>query len=163
MSINTENHLHMLEVVKKKIRHYSLTGRITPAVMHKAFKAVKRNRGAAGIDKQSIKMFVGNLLDNLESLMADLKSGDYVPSPLKRVFIPKGPGKFRPLGIPAVRCRIAQEVVRSLINPIFDPLFHDHSHGFRSKRSCHTAMKLVVKYRGEGYRYVLDADIKVSL
>jgi group II intron reverse transcriptase/maturase len=150
----------MLEVVKKKIRHHSLTGRITPAVMLKAFKAVKRNRGAAGIDRQSIKMFEANLWENLDALMADLKSGDYVPFPLKRVFIPKGPGKFRPLGIPAVRCRVAQEVVRSLINPIFDPLFHDHSHGFRTKRSCHTAMELVVKYRSEGYRYVLDADIK---
>ncbi len=150
----------MLEVVKKKIRHHSLTGRITPAVMHKAFKAVKRNRGAAGIDKQSIKMFESNLSDNLTALMAELNPGEYEPFPLKRVLIPKGPGRLRPLGIPAVRCRIAQEVVRSLINPIFDPLFHDHSHGFRTKRSCHTAMELVVKYRSEGYRYVLDADIK---
>ena len=150
----------MLEVVKKKIRHHSLTGRITPALMHKAFKAVKRNRGAAGIDKQSIRTFESNLSDNLSALMTELKSGEYVPLPLKRVLIPKGAGKFRPLGIPAVRCRIAQEVVRSLINPIFDPLFHDHSHGFRTGRSCHTAMELVVKYRSEGYRYVLDADIK---
>ena len=150
----------MLEVIKKKIRHHSLTGRITPAVMHKAFKAVKRNRGAAGIDKQSIKLFESNLSDNLTSLMAELKSGEYEPFPLKRVWIPKGSGKFRPLGIPAVRCRVAQEVVRSLIHPIFDPLFHDHSHGFRTQRSCHTAMELVVKYRSEGYRYVLDADIK---
>ncbi len=99
-------------------------------------------------------------MENLTALMTELKSGEYVPFPLKRVFIPKGGGKLRPLGIPAVRCRIAQEVVRSLINPIFDPLFHDHSHGFRTKRSCHTAMELVVKYRSEGYRYVLDADIK---
>ena len=71
----------MLEVIKKKIRHHSLTGRITPAVMHKAFKAVKRNRGAAGIDKQSIKLFESNLSDNLTSLMAELKSGEYEPFP----------------------------------------------------------------------------------
>jgi len=96
MSIDTENHLHMLEVVKKEIRHHSLTGRITPAVMLKAFKAVKRNRGAAGIDRQSIKMFGASLWENLDALMADLKSGDYVPFPLKRVFIPKGPGKDSP-------------------------------------------------------------------
>jgi group II intron reverse transcriptase/maturase len=150
----------MLKVGKKKIRQHSLTGRITPALMLKAFKAVKRNRGAAGIDKQSIRMFEFNLWENLDSLMAELKSGDYEPLPLKRVYIPKGKGKFRPLGIPAVRCRIAQEVVRLLINPIFEPQFHDHSHGFRSKRSCHTAMEVVVQYRTEGYRYVLDADIK---
>jgi len=150
----------MLKVVKKKIRHHSLTGRITPVVMLKAFKAVKRNRGAAGIDKQSIKMFESNLVDNLTALMTELKSGRYKPIPLKRVLIPKGHHEFRPLGIPTVRCRIAQEVVRSLINPIFEPLFHDHSHGFRAQRSCHTAMELLVKYRSEGYRFVLDADIK---
>jgi len=150
----------MLEVTKKKIRHHSLTGRITPTVMLKAFKGVKRNRGAAGIDKQSIKMFESNLADNLTALMTELKSGEYQPIPLKRVLIPKGQNKFRPLGIPTVRCRIAQEVVRLLTNPIFEPLFHDHSHGFRSQRSCHTAMEVMVKYRSEGYRYVVDADIE---
>lgn len=150
----------MLEVIKKPIRHYSLTGRITPEAMLKAFKAVKRNRGAAGIDKQSIKLFEVNLEENLAALMKELKTDAYEPIPLKRVYVPKGQGKFRPLGIPAVRCRIAQEVVRSLMDPIFEPLFHDHSHGFRTKRSCHTAMEVVVKYRSEGYRFVLDADIK---
>ncbi len=150
----------MLDVIIKQSRHYSLTGRITPGVMLKAFKAVKRNRGEAGIDKQSIKMFEVNLEENLAALMKELKTGAYEPIPLKRVYVPKGRGKFRPLGIPAVRCRIAQEVVRSLINPIFEPLFHDHSHGFRAERSCHTAMDVVAKYRSEGYRFVLDADIK---
>lgn len=94
MSINTEKQLPMLEVVKKKIRHYSLTGRITLTVMFKTFKAVKRDRGAAGIDKQSIKMFESNLLEILTALMSELKSGVYEPFPLKRVFIPKGPGTF---------------------------------------------------------------------
>lgn len=150
----------MLEVIKKKNRHHSLTGRITPKVMLKAFKGVKRNQGAAGIDKQSIKMFESNLLENLSALMAELKTGNYQPIPLKRVLIPKGDNQFRPLGIPAVRCRVAQEVVRVLINPIFEPLFHDHSHGFRPKRSCHSAMEVLVEYRSEGYRHVLDADIE---
>ena len=128
--------------------------------MARAFKAVKRNRGAAGIDKQSIRMFESNLCDNLNALMRDLKSGDFQPSPLRRAYIDKGGGKLRPLGIPTVRCRVAQEVVRSLMEPIFEPLFHDHSHGFRKSRSCHTAMDIVVQYRSQGYRYVLDADIK---
>jgi len=150
----------MLEVVNKQIRHHSLTGRITPQLMLKAFKAVKRNRGAAGIDKQSIKMFEANLEENLDALMGELKTGGYEPIPLRRVYIPKASGKLRPLGIPAVRCRIAQEVVRSLINPIFEPLFHEHSHGFRLTRSCHTAMEVLVEYRSQGHRYVVDADIK---
>ena len=150
----------MLCVQKKKCRVHSLTGRITNPLMLKAFKAVKRNRGAAGIDKQSIRMFESNLYENLSSLMRELKTGTYQPIPLKRVYVPKGKGKFRPLGIPAVRCRVAQEVVRSLINPIFDAEFHNNSHGFREKRGCHTAIAQIVEYHKMGYRVVLDADVK---
>jgi retron-type reverse transcriptase len=99
--------------------------------MRLAFKAVKKNRGAAGLDKVSINMFENNLQQNLDALMIDLKSRTYKPIPLKRVYIPKGGGKLRPLGIPAVRCRIAQEVVRRL-----------------------------TEYTNDGHKFVLDADIK---
>ena len=100
-----------MKVVPKKFKVHSLTGRITPELMTQAFKAVKRNRGAAGTDKVSVEMFEKNLQQNLDALMRDLKSRSYVPIPLKRVHIPKGRGKFRPLGIPAVRCRVAQEEI----------------------------------------------------
>lgn len=150
----------MLCVQKKKCRVHSLTGRITNPLMLKAFKAVKRNRGTAGIDKQSIKMFESNLDKNLNALMRELKTGTYQAIPLKRVYVPKGKGKLRPLGIPAVRCRIAQEVVRSLINPIFDAEFHNNSYGFRANRGCHTAIAQIVKYHKMGHRIVLDADVK---
>jgi group II intron reverse transcriptase/maturase len=141
-------------------RVHSLTGRITPEVMRGAFRAVRRNRGSAGIDRQSITMFEANLADNLDALMREMKDGSYQPIPLRRVYVPKGGGKFRPLGIPAVRCRVAQEVVRRLLNPIFDPCFHEQSHGFRENRSCHTAMARIVDLRKQGYRVVVDADIK---
>lgn len=144
----------------KKFKVHSLTGRITPEVMVKAFKSVKRNRGAAGLDKVSIKMFEGNLEENLFSLMKDLKTRSYEPIPLKRVYIPKDRGKFRPLGIPAVRCRVAQEVVRRLISPIFERQFHDDSYGFRPGRSCHMAVEQVLDYADNGFKFVLDADIK---
>jgi group II intron reverse transcriptase/maturase len=150
----------MMKVSKKKHRVHSLTGRIDLRRLYKAFKAVKRNRGAAGIDKQSIRMFEANLAANLERLHKELKDGSYQPIPLRRKFLPKGPGKFRPLGIPAVRCRVAQEVLRSLINPIFEPTFHDSSHGFREGRSCHTAMAQLVALHEQGYTVVLDADVK---
>jgi retron-type reverse transcriptase len=133
-----------VKIVPKKFKVHSLTGRITPDMMVKAFKSVKRNRGAAGLDKVSIKMFEENLEENLNSLMKDLKRRSYEPIPLKRVYIPKDNGKFRPLGIPAVRCRVAQEVVRRLISPVFERQFHDDSYGFRPGHNCHMAVEQVL-------------------
>lgn len=151
----------MLRVQKKKCRIHSLTGRITLSSLKKAFKKVKKNRGAAGIDKQSIKMFESNLEENLMALMRQLKDGSYKPIPLRREYIPKDDkGNLRPLGIPPVRCRVAQEMIRSLINPYFEHIFHDNSHGFRENHSCHTAMEQLLDYYEQGFRTVLDADIK---
>jgi group II intron reverse transcriptase/maturase len=144
----------------KKRKEHSLTGRITEQVMLKAFKAVKKNRGAAGIDKVSIKMFEANLVENLTALMRDLKKGCFQPKPLRRTYIPKGKSKLRPLGIPVVRDRVAQEVLRRLLSPIFERLFHDASYGFRPGRNCHMAIERVLELHREGYKVVLDADIK---
>ncbi len=144
-----------------KIRYHSLTGRITYALVHEAFLNVKRNRGAAGVDKQSIAMFEANLEQNIEALMHDLKRrGSFSPKPLRRVFIDKGNGKFRPLGIPVVRDRIAQDVLKQLLEPLFEPLFHECSCGFRPGRNCHQAIEKVLDIWRDGYTVVLDADIK---
>ncbi len=146
----------------KKQKVHSLTGRIDDRMMREAFKAVKRNRGAAGIDKVSIVMFEENLDANLAALMKDLKTrGTFAPKPLRRKWIAKDTSqtKFRPLGIPAVRDRVAQEVVRRLLEPIFEPLFHDSSFGFRPKRGCHQAIRKVLEHHQAGYSIVLDADI----
>jgi group II intron reverse transcriptase/maturase len=146
----------------KKVKVHSLTGRITPKLMRQAFQAVKRNRGAAGVDKVSIKMFEANLEENLAALMRDMKTGNFRPLPLRRVHIPKGPGskKLRPLGIPVVRDRVAQEVIRRLLAPIFEPQFHDCSFGFIRGRNCHQAIERVLELHRQGYRVVLDADIQ---
>jgi RNA-directed DNA polymerase len=146
----------------KKIKVHSLTGRITSQLMRQAFQAVKRNRGAAGVDKVSIQLFAVNLEENLAALMRDLKTGTFRPLPLRRVLIPKGPGstKLRPLGIPVVRDRVAQEVIRRLLAPIFEPQFHENSYGFIPGRNCHQAIERVLKLHHEGYRVVLDADIQ---
>jgi RNA-directed DNA polymerase len=85
-----------------KIKHHSLTGRITIQVMHDAFRSVRKNRGAAGVDRQSITMFEANLEQNLVALMKDLKTGVFQPLPARRTYIDKGGGKKRPLGIPTV-------------------------------------------------------------
>jgi RNA-directed DNA polymerase len=142
-----------------KIKAHSLTGRITQPLLQAAFKAVKRNRGAAGTDKVSLKMFKANLADNLLALERDLKNGSYQPLPLRRKFLDKGGGKLRPLGIPAVRDRVAAEVVRRLLSPIFEPLFHEASFGFRPGRNCHQALELALKYHAEGFGVVFDADV----
>jgi len=146
----------------KKIKAHSLTGRITPDLMPEAFLAVKRNRGAAGVDKVSIKMYEANRKENLAALMRELKTGTFRPLPLRRVHISKGPGtkKLRPLGIPVVRDRIAQEVLRRLLAPIFEPQFHENSYGFIKGRNCHQAIERVLELHREGYQVVLDADIK---
>ena len=146
--------------MKNKQKVHSLTGRIDFPLMMKAYMAVKRDRGAAGIDKVSIKMFAANLGENLGKLQRDIKYGNFTPQPLRRVYVPKGPDSFRPLGIPAVRDRIAQEVVRSLLNPCFENRFHDSSFGFRPKRSCHQAIEAVLDLHRQGYKVVLDADVK---
>ena len=86
-----------------KVKHHSLTGRITLKLMDEAFRSVKRNRGKAGVDKVSIDMFEANLEQNLLALMRELKTrGTFQPKPARRAYIDKGGGKFRPLGIPTV-------------------------------------------------------------
>lgn len=148
---------------QRKHKVHSLTGRITELLMMQSFKAVKRNRGAAGIDKISVEMFEANLEDNLWALMRDLKTGVFIPKPLRRCYIPKDPRNtsFRPLGIPVVRDRVGQEVLRRLLNPIFEPMFHKWSFGFISGRNCHMAIEQVLQFHTcEGLQVVLDADIK---
>lgn len=143
-----------------KRKEHSLTGRITPPLMLQSFQAVKKNRGAAGIDKVSIGMFEANLDENLHALMRDLKTGTFEPCPLRRAYIHESTTKIRPLGIPAVRDRVAQEVVRRLLTPIFERLFHENSYGFIRERNCHQAVERVLELYRLGFKHVLDADIK---
>lgn len=148
------------KILHDKFKVHSLTGRIDFKRMLKAFKAVKRNRGAAGVDRVSIQQYEANLTSNLMTLMQELKTGTYQPMPLKRVHIPKGKGKTRPLGIPTIRCRIAQEVIRSLINPTFEKIFHENSYGFRQDRNCHQAVEQTLEFTRQGFRHIVDVDIK---
>lgn len=142
-----------------KIKHHSLTGRINIRLLREAFQAVRRNKGKAGVDRVSIAMFALNLEQNLQRLLRELKQGTFQPAPVRRAYISKGPGKSRPLGIPTVRDRVAQEVLRRLLSPLFEPRFHDCSHGFRPDRSCHTAMELLLSTWRSGRRHVVDADV----
>ena len=97
---------------------------------------MKANQGAAGVDGQSIAEFEANLSGNLYKLWNRLSSGSYFPPPVRRVEIPKANGSMRPLGIPTVADRVAQEVVRRYLEPILEPVFHADSYGYRPGKSA---------------------------
>lgn len=124
-----------------------------------AFKRVKANRGAAGVDGQSIEEFEQDLSGNLYKLWNRLSSGSYMPPAVRRVEIPKATGGTRPLGIPTVADRIAQMVVKDALEPILEPCFHDDSYGYRPQRSAHDALA-VTRRRCWRTDWVLDVDIK---
>lgn len=124
-----------------------------------AYKRVKANRGAAGIDGQSIAAFEEDLGKNLYRIWNRMSSGSYVPPPVRRVDIPKDAMSTRPLGIPTVSDRIAQMVVKRYLEPILEPMFHDDSYGYRPGRSAHEALS-VARQRCWRHDWVLDLDIK---
>lgn len=140
---------------------YSLMDKVyAPKTLEAAWKKVRANRGSAGVDGQSIERFAARPEAYLAELGRDLRTGDYRPEAIRRVEIPKGDGTARPLGIPAVKDRIAQTAVKSVIEPIFEVMFHPSSHGFRPGRSCKDALREVARLIGEGHRYAVDADLK---
>lgn len=162
LGINNYEKQNMLKIKPKKFKVHSLTGRITPKLMQDSWKAVKRNKGAAGVDRVTVKRYHENVERNLSDLMRRLKTrGAYKSPPLRRVHIPKGnTGKTRPLGIPTTEARCAQEVIRRLIEPIFEQQFHNNSYGFRPGRNCHQAVECVLNHIKEGYKVAVDIDIK---
>jgi RNA-directed DNA polymerase len=123
-----------------------------------AFKRVKVNQGAAGVDGQSIAEFEANLSGNLYKLWNRLSSGSYVPPPVRRVDIPKANGGTRSLGIPTVADRIAQEVARRYLEPIVEPVFHVDSYGYRPGKSAIEAVH-TARERCWRHDWVLDVDI----
>ena len=124
-----------------------------------AFKRVKANQGAAGVDGQSIADFEANLSGNLYKLWNRLSSGSYFPPPVRRVDIPKANGGIRPLGIPTVGDRIAQEVARRYLEPILEPVFHADSYGYRPGKSAIDALRSA-RQRCWRYDWVLDVDVR---
>jgi RNA-directed DNA polymerase len=140
---------------------YSLIDKIwAKPNLEEAFKEVKRNRGAAGIDRMTIKAFESQLEHHLEVVQQTLKDKTYRPKPVRRVFIPKADGTQRPLGIPTVGDRVVQAAARRILEPIFEAKFMDCSYGFRPGRSAHMALQKIRRDLDAGFRYVIDADLK---
>ena len=128
--------------------------------MHNAAQNVFRNEGSAGVDNQSIEEYEENYKLNMREAHRQLKEDRYEPSPVLRVFISKGDGRQRPLGIPTVKDRVVQESFRRILEPIFEKVFCDCSYGFRPGRSAFDAIMKIEEYREQGYKWVVDADIK---
>lgn len=126
-----------------------------------AMFTVVANRGAAGVDRQTVKDFAAKFGEGLTRLEEELRTQTYRPLAVRRVWIPKpGSQEKRPLGIPAVRDRVVQTALLNVLEPIFDATFADHSYGFRRGRGCHHALERVERLLNDGYVYVVDADLK---
>jgi RNA-directed DNA polymerase len=125
-----------------------------------AWEAVRRNGGAAGVDKLSVRKFEDHAEGYLSELSEDVRTGKYVPMPVRRKDIPKEKGKTRPLGIPTVKDRIVQKAALIVIEPIFENEFLDVSYGFRPGRGAQGALRRVEELIEKGYTHVVDADIQ---
>src|SRR6201987_5097388 len=132
---------------------------ITKKQVYEAYKAVKSKAGAAGVDRQTIEQFDSNLRSNLYKLWNRMSSGSYFPPPVRAVSIPKKGGGQRILGVPTVADRVAQMVVKQLIEPDLDPIFLADSYGYRPRKSALDAIG-VTRKRCWKYDWVLEFDIK---
>jgi group II intron reverse transcriptase/maturase len=132
---------------------------IPKALVWEAFQRVKANGGSAGVDKESIEEFEKSLGDKLYKLWNRMVSGSYFPPPVKAVPIPKKSGGTRMLGVPTVADRVAQTVVKMVLEPLLEPVFDRDSFGYRPRRSALDAVALV-RRRSWKYDWVLEFDIK---
>jgi len=158
----TERMLTALEEGVKGGKWFSLIDKVYAlANLRAAFRRVRANQGAAGVDHQTIEMFERHLEENLEKLSRSLRDGSYRPAAVRREWIPKpGSKEKRPLGIPTVRDRVVQAALLAVLEPIFERDFAEQSYGFRPNRGCKDALRRVDKLLQEGYTRVVDADLK---
>ena len=137
----------------------SLAHRIDLSLLKKSFKQLRKNE-STGVDKITAKQYAADLDENLYNLYERLRRGQYVASPVKRVWIEKEGGKKRPIGITALEDKIVQKAVAIILGVVYEPLFYDFSHGFREGHSQHQALKeLREKCLGLNVNWIISADI----
>jgi len=132
---------------------------VTKEMIRAAYRKVKSNQGAAGVDKESLDVFQADVSNNLYVLWNRMSSGSYYPKPVRSVSIPKGNGKKRVLGIPTVSDRVAQQVIKDYLEPRLEAEFAEQSYGYRPLKSAHQAVT-AVQENVRQYAWVIDMDIK---
>lgn len=125
-----------------------------------ALKRVEKNKGSHGVDKMPVQILRQHLVENWSPIREAILGGTYEPMPVRRVEIPKPDGGVRLLGIPTVTDRLIQQAIAQVLSKIYDPLFSEHSYGFRPNRSAHDAVRKAKGYIQEGYRWVVDMDLE---
>lgn len=160
-TIWTDRMLMALDNGVKGDRWFSLIDKVCrQSTLHKSWLKVARNKGAAGIDLVSIDRFSAQCSEYLDELKKDIEQGTFSPSSIRRVYIPKGNGQQRPLGIPTVKDRIVQAAIKMVIEPIWEKEFLPMSFGFRPGMSATKALRVVNELINDGYTCVVDADIQ---
>lgn len=160
-SVWTDRMLAALGNGVKGGKWFSLIDKVSRlGTLEAAWKRVEANKGAAGVDGQSVQAFGSQAQRYLQELHEALVANTYRAQPIRRVEIPKGPKQTRPLGIPVVKDRIVQTAVKMVIEPIFEAEFLDSSYGFRPRRSAKDALREVDRLLKEGYTHVVDADLE---
>ena len=127
--------------------------------LNKAYKRVKANKGASGVDGMTVNEALPWLKEHRDELLESIRNGKYKPSPVRRVEIPKDNGGVRKLGIPTVIDRIIQQAIAQVLIPIYEPKFSDGSYGYRPQRSAKDAILKVKKWADEGYKYAVCLDL----
>ena len=179
--LHIEDYLQMVSAEQKEYAEVSAHSKITenndiitdfqtdelleqilqPDNLNKAYKKVKSNKGAGGVDGMSVDELLTFLKDNQKKLIQKLKDGKYKPNPVRRVEIPKETkGEVRKLGVPTVVDRVFQQAITQVLSPIYEKQFSENSYGFRPKRGAHDALKQCQQNVNDGYVYVVDMDLE---
>jgi RNA-directed DNA polymerase len=147
-------------IVEEQFSNDQLLERIVSTEnVSKAWKQVRSNKGAPGIDEITVDDFPFTFRECWSEIRSTILEGNYIPSPVQRVEIPKPDGSTRPLGIPTVLDRVIQQAIAQVMNPIFDPHFSESSCGFRPGRSAHDGVKQIKQYIRQGYKVAVDMDL----
>jgi group II intron reverse transcriptase/maturase len=145
---------------RKDRKNVSATMEEVTSSLREAFQNVASNKGAPGPDRKTIAQVRKHLDVLVPTLAQSLLDGTYQPGNIRRVWIPKSGGGQRGLGIPNVVDRMVAEAVRLVLEPLYEPTFHEQSHGFRPERSCHTAVAQALEYLEDGYDWLVDLDLE---